>query len=305
MAGGTYDIITIGGGLGGSTLAKAMAEHGIRVLVLEQEQRFRDRVRGENIWPWGVAELKALGVYEQLRSTCAWAILWFDISVRPVLVAHRDVSGTSLQQLPGLNFYHPAMQEVLLQAAIEAGAEVRRGVRACGITPGAVPTVTIEQEGRVEDLPARLIVCADGRTSMARRWAGFTAHRDHKGMLLTGVLLAEMPAPDLETNYVIFNPHEEKAVFLGPLGEGRVRAYLIYPKDRRYGFSGEQGLPHFIQTSIKATAPADWYAGVKAVGPLATFDGTDTWVEHPYRDGVVLVGDAAAASDPSYGQGLS
>jgi 2-polyprenyl-6-methoxyphenol hydroxylase-like FAD-dependent oxidoreductase len=44
---------------------------------------------------------------------------------------------------------------------------------------------------------------------------------------------------------------------------------------------------------------------VKAAGPLATFDGTDTWVEHPYRDGVVLVGDAAAASDPSYGQGLS
>ncbi len=28
-------------------------------------------------------------------------------------------------------------------------------------------------------------------------------------------------------------------------------------------------------------------------------------MEHPYRDGVVLVGDAAAASDPSYGQGLS
>jgi 2-polyprenyl-6-methoxyphenol hydroxylase-like FAD-dependent oxidoreductase len=44
---------------------------------------------------------------------------------------------------------------------------------------------------------------------------------------------------------------------------------------------------------------------VKVAGPLATFDGTDTWVEHPYRDGVVLVGDAAAANDPSYGQGLS
>ena len=37
LAGDTYDIITIGGGLGGSTLAKAMAEHGARVLVLERE----------------------------------------------------------------------------------------------------------------------------------------------------------------------------------------------------------------------------------------------------------------------------
>ena len=45
MAGGTYDIITIGGGLGGSTLAKVMAEHGARVLALEREQQFGDRVR--------------------------------------------------------------------------------------------------------------------------------------------------------------------------------------------------------------------------------------------------------------------
>ena len=32
-----YDIITVGGGLGGAALAKAMAEHGARVLVLERE----------------------------------------------------------------------------------------------------------------------------------------------------------------------------------------------------------------------------------------------------------------------------
>ncbi len=36
MANGTYDIITVGGGIGGSTLAKAMAEHGARALVLER-----------------------------------------------------------------------------------------------------------------------------------------------------------------------------------------------------------------------------------------------------------------------------
>ena len=38
-----YDIITVGGGLGGSTLAKAMAERGARVLVVERERHFKDR----------------------------------------------------------------------------------------------------------------------------------------------------------------------------------------------------------------------------------------------------------------------
>jgi 2-polyprenyl-6-methoxyphenol hydroxylase-like FAD-dependent oxidoreductase len=41
------------------------------------------------------------------------------------------------------------------------------------------------------------------------------------------------------------------------------------------------------------------------MGPLATFDGAESWVEHPYKDGVVLLGDAAATSDPTWGQGLS
>ncbi len=43
MASGTYDIITVGGGLGGSTLARAMTGRGTRVLVLEREQQFKDR----------------------------------------------------------------------------------------------------------------------------------------------------------------------------------------------------------------------------------------------------------------------
>ena len=71
MASGMYDIITVGGGLGGSALAKTMAEHGARVLVLERETQFKDRVRGEVMVSWGVAETQALGLYALLRNTCA------------------------------------------------------------------------------------------------------------------------------------------------------------------------------------------------------------------------------------------
>ncbi len=83
MAGRTYDIITIGGGLAGSTLAQAMVKHGARVLVLEREQQFEDRVRGELLAPWDVAEAKALGVYDLLRTTCGQDIPWFAFSTEP------------------------------------------------------------------------------------------------------------------------------------------------------------------------------------------------------------------------------
>ena len=39
-------------------------------------------------------------------------------------------------------------------------------------------------------------------------------------------------------------------------------------------------------------------------GPLATFSGATNWVEHPYKNGLALIGDAAGATDPSWGQGL-
>ena len=71
MASDTYDMITVGGGLGGAALAKSMAEHGVRVLVLEREKQFKDRVRGEIMVTWGVAESQKLGIYELLRDTCA------------------------------------------------------------------------------------------------------------------------------------------------------------------------------------------------------------------------------------------
>ena len=38
-----------------------MAEKGLRVLVLERDREFRDRVRGEALLPWGVAEARQLG----------------------------------------------------------------------------------------------------------------------------------------------------------------------------------------------------------------------------------------------------
>jgi 2-polyprenyl-6-methoxyphenol hydroxylase-like FAD-dependent oxidoreductase len=196
MPNGIYDIITVGGGLGGSALAKAMAEHGARVLVLEREQHFKDRVRGEQMHPWGVAEAKELGIYEVLHATCGHELPWYDIYLGPVQTGHRNLIATTPQQAPEFSFYHPAMQEIVLQAAADAGAEVRRGAGVREVKREGLPTVVVERDGRVEELQARLVVGADGRTSMVRKWAGFLVRRDPEGRLISGVLFDEMPAPE-------------------------------------------------------------------------------------------------------------
>jgi menaquinone-9 beta-reductase len=305
MASNRYDIITVGGGLGGAALAKAMAEHGARVLVLDREKRFKDRVRGEFLAPWGVAETQALCIYELLGATCARESPRFGFYTESPFGEPRELVATTPQQLPAFAFYHPAMQEVLLQAAAEAGAEVRRGASVRDVRPGGIPTVVVEQEGRAKEIQARLIVGTDGRNSVVRKWARFPVHNDPERLVLSGVLFDEMAVPDEGTIYYIVNPNLGQGVPLAPQSGGRVRAYLVQTKATSKRLQGVSDLPRFIAESITSGAPAEWYIGAKPVGPLATFDGADIWVEHPYTEGVVLIGDAAATSDPSWGQGLS
>jgi 2-polyprenyl-6-methoxyphenol hydroxylase-like FAD-dependent oxidoreductase len=50
---------------------------------------------------------------------------------------------------------------------------------------------------------------------------------------------------------------------------------------------------------------AESLAGGMPLGPCATFGGEDTWVDVPFVEGAVLVGDAAGYNDPLIGQGLS
>jgi len=62
----SFDAIIVGGGLAGSGVADQLARAGHDVLVLERETRFKDRVRGENMLPWGVAAAKRLGIYDDM-----------------------------------------------------------------------------------------------------------------------------------------------------------------------------------------------------------------------------------------------
>jgi menaquinone-9 beta-reductase len=128
-----YDLICIGGGIAGASLGRALAEHGARVLIIERETRFRDRVRGETIHPWGVVDARALGIADRLLATCGQEVRWWrSSSVGTPEVQERDLVATTPHRAGELTFYHPQMQETLLRAAAEAGAEVRRGVTAIG-----------------------------------------------------------------------------------------------------------------------------------------------------------------------------
>ena len=298
-----YDVITIGGGLAGATLAKNLAEHGYRVLVLERETSFRDRVRGEQMHPWGVAEARALGIYDHLATTCGHQTRWWLTYQGTTLVERRDLAATSPHGVGSFNCSHSEMQEAVLNLAVEAGAEVWRGITVEGVEPGSPPSVRVCGDGQRSALRARLVVGADGRASRVRRWGGFTVKHDPDCLVIAGTLLEGTPVPD-EATYAVRGP--EGFLLLAPLGNQRARTYYISRKsDSRRALSGDRHVPDFLAACRATGAPVEWFDKVGVAGPLAQFNAADHWVEHPAQEGVVLIGDAAAASDPSYGCGLS
>jgi 2-polyprenyl-6-methoxyphenol hydroxylase-like FAD-dependent oxidoreductase len=301
-----HDLIVVGGGLAGAALAKTLAEAGARVLVLEQEAAFKDRVRGEAMFCWGVAEARTLGILELLKGTCGHEVRHLVAQIAGVPDAPmRDLVETSPHRVGMLNFYHPHMQATLLAAAEKAGATVRRGVTVIGVSPGCPAMVRTREDGGERTCHARLVVAADGRDSGCRKWAGFAVRRDPACMILAGLLFERLRAPEDRVHLAI-NPPLGQFALTVPLGGGRFRAQAgVHRQGQPVRLSGRRAVADFVAASVAAGMPAAQYDGAEPAGPLACFEGADHWVDHPYRSGVALIGDAAAASDPDFGCGLS
>ena len=302
----TYDLVIIGGGLAGSALAKRMADSGSKVLVLEKDSRFKDRVRGEILLPWGVAETRTLGIYDTLITHCAIIVDgWSKYTDAGQFTDRRDLASSNPHQCAALGFAHAEMQTTILQSARDAGADVIQGATVTDLTTGADPSVTYRHKGGETVVSAKLLVGADGRQSVTSKRARFNRKSDEDKIVFSGLLLQNIDV-DETSAHLIINARAGQIVSIFPQGENRFRTYVAMNKHKiNRPLSGSKAIPLFLDTCRKTGAPDQWFADARAIGPLASFDATPNWVETPYRDNVVLIGDAAGVSDPTWGCGMS
>jgi 2-polyprenyl-6-methoxyphenol hydroxylase-like FAD-dependent oxidoreductase len=301
----TYDLIVIGGGICGASLALRMAKAGARVLVMERETEFRDRIRGEALQPWGVGEARQLGVAEVLQ-TCANEMRWFNQFINGQQATKRDFVATTPQATGMWAFYHPHAQELLLSAAKAAGAEVRRGAAVNHITPGISPKVSIAESGKTAEAEARLVVLCAGRNPPLRTELGFRTQRGSIPLFLSGIWLTNLAADvDPTVAYIASDVTNGAVAALFPQKNGKARAYFGFHPQNCRRLQGDADFTRFRQEFNKAAGGAIPFRESQPAGPLASFECADVWIDHPYAEGVVLLGDSAASNDPSWGQGLA
>ncbi|CAN5644542.1 hypothetical protein BH23CHL2_BH23CHL2_03480 [soil metagenome] len=300
-----YDLIIVGGGIAGSTLAMVMAQTGAAVLILEREECFRDRIRGEGVHVWGTVDANELGVRDILLNHCAHELTSVTRYSDESIEVQRNLVETTPSGGRELTFFHPDMQETLVQAAHDAGAEVWRGAGVSDVQPGDPPTIQVAHSGDRHQLSARLVVGADGRRSRVRNWTGFETRRDPNNMLIAGALVSGIPA-DTHSLQVFSSPGAAWNTQFLPLGNGSYRCYFVTgDRCRHTPIGGIAGIKKLFEYARDSRVPRSWLDEMSITGPLASFESASWWVDHPYRDGVALIGDAAAAPDPCFGSGLS
>jgi flavin-dependent dehydrogenase len=155
----THDIVIIGAGLAGSSLATVLAGHGWDVLLLERRQLPQHKVCGEFLSPESQASLRAVSLYDTVAA----------LGPRPITHARLiSPSGVRVRvELPGTAWgvSRLALDIALAQAAEQAGAQVRLGVTATAVqTSAAQYRITLRSAGGQPALvQARAVVLACGR----------------------------------------------------------------------------------------------------------------------------------------------
>jgi 2-polyprenyl-6-methoxyphenol hydroxylase-like FAD-dependent oxidoreductase len=305
----TYDLVIVGGGIGGSALAAVMARAGRRVLLLEKSAHYEDRVRGEWIAPWGVTETRRLGLYDLLMSAGGHHItdhVTYDESLEPAACEAAPLPlGIFAADVPGpLCLGHPHHCQTLFDAALAAGADCLRPVIVENVTLGAAPSVTYTHNGAQVTASARLVVGAEGRQSEVRAAAGIPLHQDKPHHWFAGLLVENVPGVDPKRQTIGTEGNFGFLTF--PQGGGKVRVYGGYALEEKGRFHGEDGARRFLDAFRMACAPqnAALAEGTPA-GPLFSYFNNDSWTDEPFAEGCVLIGDAAGWNDPINGLGLS
>jgi 2-polyprenyl-6-methoxyphenol hydroxylase-like FAD-dependent oxidoreductase len=208
----------------------------------------------------------------------------------------------AIDGLSEIGFLHPRMQEAAFTWAAVQGATMLRPAKATGFSCNGNPTVAVAQDEGVVECRARFVVGADGKHSTVRRWTGGESLADPEHHRFGGVLVRGVRTDDRQADNVCWMDGE--AVNWFAVGPEESRLYVVMTAQRLRETGVGASFPTLIAFASRFM-PEGALAEVEQAGPIGFFANNDTWASRVAGNGVVLVGDAAGAPDPTIGHGTA
>ena len=297
-----YDVIIVGGGISGLTLACALRGSGLRLAIVEAQsaEAVRQRPLAYALSPLSAHIFQTIGVWEALAphiTPFAQVILTDADAPQRVMFRPEDVGETAV-------FYcgeHARLQQVLQEQAaadpqITCYYEARVERVIYGDTAAEVELETAQGRRR---LLASLVVAADGLRSKVRQGAGIPSDGwDYWQSCITALVAPSRDHQNIA--YERFWPAGPFAIL--PLPGNRCQVVWI--------------MPHEQAKATLALSPADFLAEMQRyygdqggyltlLNPPQVFPARLRQSRRYYQPRLALVGDAAHHCHPVAGQGLN
>jgi 2-polyprenyl-6-methoxyphenol hydroxylase-like FAD-dependent oxidoreductase len=279
-----------------------LARAGLRVLVLERAQRGADTISTHALMRTGVLQLHRWGLLERLHAAGPPPI-------RRTVFHYEsgDSARITLKPSAGVDaLYAPrrtVLDTLLVDAALEAGAQIRFGVRVTDliVDQGRVLGVVAVDGGSTQPFRATLTVGADGLRSSVAALAG--ARTERVGSARGAVLYAYVDGLEAD-GYEWFYAHHTAAGFI-PTNDGQVCVFVGAPADRLRALQGSPADRHAHLVRTASPAAAARLAQARRAGQVRGFPGVRGYFRQSHGAGWALVGDAGYFKDPLSTHGMS
>ena len=287
------DVLVVGGGIAGSSLAIMLGRKGLAVQLFEKARFPREKPCGEGLMPEGAAVLQRLGLIESVGGRPFYGVRFHfegqgGHDNAPMLIRFRS---------PGFGQRRRVLDQILLStAAATPGVQVHTDTRVDGPITEKGTVVGLRVAG--QELRAPLVVGADGSHSTIREQLGLngTARCDRFG------IRAHFCLPDgaVEVPWVEVFVGIGHEIYVTPLPERQIAVGILA---HRHGHL--RPTVNFLNLCRTFPVLAARLDGAEQITPVRGAFPLTRHVRKAVRRGAVLLGDAAGFLDPTAGTGMT